>query len=285
MELLQLKYFLDAAKSESFSKVAKKYGVPTSDISQTIKRLERELGAQLFDRSANRIALSEQGRAFLEGARAALDSLQRAKARVQDCTDGVLGEIQLLALCNRRAVTEVIEKFHALYPQVNFVLSHSGEPENCDIIISDTEPGGKGYKKQALINERVLLAVKKDGELENVKSVQELKNARFVTMPRHSSQHRITEKLCEKSGFSPNISIFCDDPFYVRKYVEIGLGATFVPEFSWAGQFSDKIKLLDICDFKRTTYLFISGFSAEKKAVKLFVPMLKQNFDTYSADK
>lgn len=283
MELLQLKYFLEAAKSESFSKVAKKYGVPTSDISQTIKRLETELSAQLFDRSANRIALSEQGRAFLEGARAALDSLERAKARVQDCADGVAGEIHLLALCNRRGVTEVIEKFHALYPQVNFIIRHSGEPENCDIIISDTEPGGKGYKKQVLINERVLLAVKKGGEFENVKTMRELKGSGFVTMPKYSSQHRMTEKLCEKAGFSPNISIFCDDPFYVRKYVEMGLGATFVPEFSWAGQFSDKIRLLDICNFTRTTYVFISGFSMEKKAVKLFVPMLKESFEAYSA--
>lgn len=282
MELLQLRYFLDAAKSESFSKVAKKYGVPTSDISQTIKRLETELSAQLFDRSANRIALSEQGRAFLEGARAALDSLERAKARVQDCADGVAGEIHLLALCNRRGVTEVIEKFHALYPQVNFIIRHSGEPENCDIVISDTEPGGKGYKKQVLINEKMLLAVSGISKFANAGAVRELKQARFVTMPRHSSQHRITEKLCEKAGFSPNISIFCDDPFYVRKYVEMGLGATFVPEFSWAGQFSDKIMLLDICDFTRTTYVFISDFSVEKKAIKLFMPMLKQNFDAYS---
>ncbi len=285
MELLQLTYFLEAAKSESFSKVAKKYGVPTSDISQTIKRLERELGARLFDRSANRIALSEQGKVFLPGASAALAELDRAKAKVQDCAEGVSGEIHLLALCNRRVVTEVIEKFHALYPQVNFVLSHSGEPENCDIVISDSEPRSKGYKKQVLINERMMLAVSGSSEFANARSLSELKDARFVTMPKHSSQHRITEKLCEKAGFSPNISIFCDDPFYVRKYVEMGLGATFVPEFSWAGQFSDKIRLIDICSFMRTTYVFISDFSSEKKAVKLFVPILKENFGTYNSDK
>lgn len=49
MELLQLKYFCDAAETENFSKTAKKYLVPTSNISQSIKRLERELGVELFD--------------------------------------------------------------------------------------------------------------------------------------------------------------------------------------------------------------------------------------------
>ncbi|MBR2431832.1 MAG: LysR family transcriptional regulator, partial [Clostridia bacterium] len=42
MELLQLKYFCDAAETQNFSKTAKKYLVPTSNISQSIKRLEKE---------------------------------------------------------------------------------------------------------------------------------------------------------------------------------------------------------------------------------------------------
>ena len=43
MELLQLKYFRDAAETENFSATAKNFGVPASDISQSIKRLEKEL--------------------------------------------------------------------------------------------------------------------------------------------------------------------------------------------------------------------------------------------------
>ena len=41
MELLQLKYFCDAAECENFSRTAEKYRVPTSNISQTVKRLDR----------------------------------------------------------------------------------------------------------------------------------------------------------------------------------------------------------------------------------------------------
>ena len=55
MELLQLKYFCDAAETENFSKTAEKYLVPTSNISQSIKRLEKELDTELFEHRANRI--------------------------------------------------------------------------------------------------------------------------------------------------------------------------------------------------------------------------------------
>ena len=67
MELLQLKYFCDAAETENFSLTAKKFEVPPSGISQTVKRLEEELGTELFIRGANRVSLNEQGRIFYGG--------------------------------------------------------------------------------------------------------------------------------------------------------------------------------------------------------------------------
>ena len=72
MELLQLKYFCDAAVSENFSETARKFFVPPSGISQSIGRLERELGCALFLHSGNKIRLNEEGRIFYRSASAAL---------------------------------------------------------------------------------------------------------------------------------------------------------------------------------------------------------------------
>ena len=55
MEFLQLKYFYESAKHESFAKTAEIYMVPTTSVSASVRRLEKELGCSLFDRSANRI--------------------------------------------------------------------------------------------------------------------------------------------------------------------------------------------------------------------------------------
>jgi LysR family transcriptional repressor of citA len=62
MEFLQLRYFLDSAHTQSLAKTAKKHMVPASSVSAAIKRLEEELGCSLFDRTANRITLNENGR-------------------------------------------------------------------------------------------------------------------------------------------------------------------------------------------------------------------------------
>jgi len=64
MEMLQLRYFYESAQTESFARTAEKYMVPTTSVSAAVKRLETELGCALFDRTANRIMLNENGRRF-----------------------------------------------------------------------------------------------------------------------------------------------------------------------------------------------------------------------------
>ena len=55
MELLQLKYFCDAAKTQNLSETARKYNVSTSSVSRTIKRLEDEIDCNFFDHHANNL--------------------------------------------------------------------------------------------------------------------------------------------------------------------------------------------------------------------------------------
>ena len=74
MELLQLRYFKDAAELENFSMVAKKNMVPQPSISKTIGKLEDELGVLLFDRQGKRIVLNDNGKFFYEKVSAALNN-------------------------------------------------------------------------------------------------------------------------------------------------------------------------------------------------------------------
>lgn len=79
MEILQLKYFCDAAQTQNFSKTAKKFLVPPSNISQTIKRLEKEVETTLFERHANKIKLNDAGLLFYKNAKTALNILENTK--------------------------------------------------------------------------------------------------------------------------------------------------------------------------------------------------------------
>ena len=78
MELLQLRYFLESSKNESFAKTAEMFMVPPSSVSSSVKRLEDEIGCNLFDRYANRILLNENGRKFQKNICSIFEELENA---------------------------------------------------------------------------------------------------------------------------------------------------------------------------------------------------------------
>lgn len=276
MELLQLKYFCDAAQSENFSKTAKKFLVPTSNISQSVKRLERELGVELFEHRANKIALADAGKRFYEKTKLALEMLEDAKNEVMGEGDDSDGEIKLLVFCNRRLVTEAIEKFKRDNPRVSFVLRHELEADiDYDILISDSCP--HAYSERFLLAEdEILLAIKSSDPLceKEGLTLSDLKDERFISMPRGRSLFSLTNSICQSAGFTPNVSIQTDDPFYIRKYVEMGLGIAFIPSCSWEGLFSDNVVLRDIGGFKRKTYVFLPPSRKPRGEVTRFLRAL-----------
>ncbi|MBQ8208060.1 MAG: LysR family transcriptional regulator [Clostridia bacterium] len=259
MELLWLKYFCDAAQTENFSETARHYFVPPSNISQTIKKLEKELGIELFDRTKNKLTLSTGGRIYYEGVKRALDQLESTKAALSDSTGIISGELRLKVCTNRRIVTKAIEHFSELYPSVSFRIRHEGgQDSDFDIIITDTELDSDRFEKKLLINEKVGLALNRKNPLAEKENIEpcDLSSEHFITMHEGSSMYRLAKRICSQAGFEPNIAICTDDPLYIRKYIEMGLGISIFPIFSWKGQFSDGVMLKNIGDFHRKTYIY-----------------------------
>lgn len=273
MELLQLKYFCDAAQSENFSKTAKKFNVPTSNISQSIKRLEKELNTQLFTHLSNKIMLNEQGRKFFINAQKALDSLNDGVKAINDISNNISGEIKISACTNRRIVTYAIESFKSKYPSVSFTISHSRINEKDFDIIIDAGQFDEKYMVFPLITEEIVLAVNKSNPLANQPITSRLlKQQRFISMPKGTSQYEYTLQCCK--GFIPNITIFSDDPYYIRKYVELGLGVAFFPSLSWKNQFSENVLIKKTGNISRTTYAACKSDKYISKASHLFVEEL-----------
>jgi DNA-binding transcriptional LysR family regulator len=276
MELLQLKYFCDAAVTENFSETAKKFNVPPSNISQSIRRLEREFSVNLFERHANKIQLNERGREFYRRVSEALKLLGDASALLAD--NGEVGKIKVCINANRRAFIKVMEHYKRIYPNVDIIAAHFADPasDEFDLIIESEDERLRGYDKQLLISEKIKIALHNSSPYASKPelSVLDLKEASFVSMSPVSSLFGLTKSICADFGFEPHIAIQSDDPFYVRKCVELGLGVAFIPEFSWHGQLSKNVICRDLPGYVRNTYVYTNPRKYMPKCTRLFLEML-----------
>ncbi|MFI6347738.1 LysR family transcriptional regulator [Streptomyces sp. NPDC050560] len=93
MSLRQFEYALAVAEAGSVTAAAERLRVAQPSVSQQIRGLERELGVELFARTASGLVPTVVGRAFLRDAEAAVGAARRARATARAGADELVGEL------------------------------------------------------------------------------------------------------------------------------------------------------------------------------------------------
>lgn len=95
MELREVEIFLTLADELHFGRTAERLGVTGARVSQTIKKLERQIGAPLFDRTSRRVELTAIGRTLHDEWRPAFDRLHAGFERAVAASRGVQGVLRV----------------------------------------------------------------------------------------------------------------------------------------------------------------------------------------------
>lgn len=95
MELRHLRHFLAVADELHMGRAAQRLGMAQPPLSQSIARLEKELGVRLFDRANRRLALTRAGAAFLDEARSSVLHADAAFALARSAEHGAAGEVRI----------------------------------------------------------------------------------------------------------------------------------------------------------------------------------------------
>jgi len=126
-----VRVFLTLAEELHFGRSARRLGVVQSAVSQTLQALEEEIGAELFERSKRRVALSAAGHAFMEPARRAFEEFKRAKTSARSAASGEAGELRIhcTMMAALTAMPRVVAAYQRRYPNVNVQVHSSGSVE------------------------------------------------------------------------------------------------------------------------------------------------------------
>jgi DNA-binding transcriptional LysR family regulator len=154
MDWQEIEAFLAVADELHFGRAAERLGLSQARVSQMIKKLERRVGAGLFDRTTRRVSLTPIGQRLLADLRPAHRSVLDSIARAQAAGRGVSGVLHVgfLGTLAGRILLDVLDPFRTTHPELEVQLHTTEVDDPCrplrdgdiDLLLTQlpvTEPG------------------------------------------------------------------------------------------------------------------------------------------------
>lgn len=251
MDILQLKYFYEVAESLHVTKTANDLHVAQPALTQTIRRLENELGVKLFRTQGRGIALTEYG-AFLKGEIAPfLHVIDEIPGKLAEMAEKNRNTVTVNVLAASNAVIRAIIDYRRRRGDVKIRIVQNSEDRSADIsVYTVPEYRGKDGGDDYVFNEKIYLAVPDTAEFQsrNAISLAEAKDYDFISLAGSKQLRAICDAFCAAAGFTPNIVFESDSPQSVRDMIEMQFGVGFWPQYSWGGDAGDNVRLLPISE-------------------------------------
>ena len=240
MELRQLEYLAAVARERNFTRAAEQLLVSQPGISAQIRRLERELGQQLLDRSGRAVRLTAAGEAVLPLASAALDAVDGIRAAVSELTGLLRGRAALGTVTSPNVdLPAILADFHHRHPQVEIALSEENTADLLDgirdgrldgAIMSIGEVAPPGLQLQVIVDQALVAAVGLDHELARAwLPLTALRGLPLISLPRGTGLRARLDEACAAAGFSPLVAFEASAPEVVADLAGHGLGAAILP--------------------------------------------------------
>jgi len=241
MELHQLSYFIAVADEGSFTRAAEKLLVSQPGVSAQVRRLERELGEELLDRSDRMVRPTAVGAAVLPYARAALAAVDGARVAVSELTGLLRGRAAVGTVTSPNVdLAGLLAAFHEQHPMVEIALSVgdtdrlagevlTGHLDAAILSIGAAAPGG--LHLQVIVDQPIVAAVGHQHELagRGVVTLADLAGQPLISLPRGSGLRARLDEACAAEGVSPRVAFEATSPEIVADLAAHGLGVAFLP--------------------------------------------------------
>ncbi|MFB7586080.1 LysR family transcriptional regulator [Streptomyces sp. NPDC056169] len=280
MELRQLEYFVAVAEERNFTRAAERVHISQSGVSAQIRQLERELGAELFDRSSRTVTLTVAGKAALEHARAALAAAGAVGRAVGDVSDLIRGRLTVGMVngCTVTPLFDALSVFHQAHPGVEISLLE----DNSDRLVEGVRAGTldvaligtagatpDGLEALTIISERLVVAVPPGHPLATQRRVtlRDLVTFPIVCMPPGTGLRTVFDQACSARGLQPAIALQASAGDAIADLAARGLGVAVLSE-SMAASHHDRIVARTIDDVETPALLALIWKGTHSPAVR-----------------
>ncbi|MHC9294784.1 LysR substrate-binding domain-containing protein [Mycobacterium sp. LTG2003] len=242
MELRQLEYFVAVAEEANFTRAAQRVHVAQPAVSAQIRRLEREFGQQLFDRSRRAVRLTAAGQAALPHARAALAAVADARTAVDELGDLVRGSIAVgTVTAHDFDMAGLLAEFHTAHPLVGITLGTddsdaliegvlSGRLDAAIVSVGRDVPAG--LEAEVVTDQRIVAAVGAGHAWRRRRtiSLDDLAGCPIIALPVGTGIRHQFDRACAAAGVQVRVAFEASTPLALADLAERGLGVAVLPE-------------------------------------------------------
>jgi DNA-binding transcriptional LysR family regulator len=240
MDEHRLKCFAAVYELGSVSAAAVRLHMTQPPLSMLLRKLEDELGVQLFDRSSKRLVPTEVGQLFYVRARAMLANMESTRRELRKVERGAGGVVNIgcPTAGSLFVIPSVMEEvkhecaIHVHEGEAGLMLQRLRE-RSLDLLISRSRLHAPEMEVCPILHEPLLVALPPAHPLGQRHSIrlEELKGERFLIhrSSADSGLHEVEMQACQQAGFVPNVVYLGGETIPMLLMVQQGLGVAFAP--------------------------------------------------------
>lgn len=242
MELRQLRYFVAIVDHGSLSRAALVLHVAQPALTQQLRQLEQELGAQLLHRSAQGVLSTDAGKVFYEHAQAILKQVADARSAVTQSAERPSGSVTLglpHSISGALALP-LLMAARAQYPEITLQLTEELTGNLCEqlksgrvnlaVLLDDGQLGA--FHCSALVEEEMRFICRKGSVFAPAQHSVSLAQALAATLILPGLQHGVRpriESVARAAGLSTGQVIEMNSIAILKSALQADIGATILP--------------------------------------------------------
>lgn len=285
MHLRRLLYFSTLADTLNFHRAAKRLNISQPPLTVAIRKLEEELGAELFTRGPRGVSLTPAGEAALGPARATLARAREVKTAVQQGQQGKRGRLRIgfIGSAIYALLPRLIPLYRAHFPLVDLILEDSTSFDIAERLRA--RELDVGLVRLPLVDDRDIITTPVEGDEFAVAllsssplataeqlSLATLADQPFIFHTRISILHTAALLACHEAGFAPKIAQEATQVHTILSLVQSGLGVALVPSKT-ASQLPKDVVLRPLRNPRRIQSGIATHIEADDPLIRNFVDL------------
>jgi LysR family transcriptional regulator, transcription activator of glutamate synthase operon len=243
MELRQLRYLVALADEQHFTRAAAREHIAQPALSQQIRRLEREVGLALVERTTRRVTVTEAGRALVARARRILAEVDAAAAEMQAFTGVRTGHVMVGTMHTMGPVdvSLALAVFHQRHPAVELTVREESSQDLAEMLRDDVldlaflsvteRMESRGLGLHQLVLEELMVVLPGDHPLAGHDDIRmaELTGEQFISFREGARLRELLMFAGHTAGFEPEVHLESNESERIRRLVARHMGVAILP--------------------------------------------------------